>query len=569
MSNSTKLSVETHDQQSSKSSWDIRREASRFEGKFKNLEKEEEELYELTMEGSGYASTRGHGRKQSSSSSTTAESINSNSESINSNSGRSVASSTKDTVGYMELLFSFKSKSMELLLAQMTWLQERLLAAESIKSSRSAHLPSAVASAQSVVVEVPEILRTLNEEIDSLSLSLLQAQNTKNMAIQMADRQRINITELDAEISQITRSLFAKLLKFREVARDTRLALVAHLQSRIASLTPKSSPLVSLEDLSPPLEFNAGTVTFSSSNSSNNSMPARSGTLKRMVNRVASTLSLSRPKSRIIESSIDEEKEEKAVDQKPINKRKSSRSSILLFNKSTPNTTNFSDLQKAQARISDLERETLRLKSQLQDLQMHNENKSLHTPPNTFSIYSITGRTSPSLLTTWDHCKSAWMQDQWRQDSLASFRKDLEFIRANMDASTTATTNTSIHHERLCSRLESRIAALSLVDPILAKTREASDGGSGGIPITTSKNSKATALTINTTATAIPFMMREEEVVGEDEELEGELRVFFVKKDFEPLQLDEIKLSLGDRVTITMVFYFALLFEGLRPRSFC
>ena len=117
-----------------------------------------------------------------------------------------------------------------------------------------------------------------------------------------------------------------------------------------------------------------------------------------------------------------------------------------------------------------------------------------------------------------------------------------------ISSATTTATNTSIHHERLCSRLESRIAALSLVDPISAKTREA----------TTSKNSKATALKINTTTTAIPFMMKEEDVLVDtegDEELEGDVRVFFVKRDFEPLQLDEIKLSLGDRVTVTMVFY--------------
>ena len=177
-------------------SWDIRKEASNFDALFRDLIHEEEELYALTVDDvvsdvSDVSDSESVAETESVSESEsivhnlnmtltdTADTLVKreeatfiNSPNITDPSDLTVTSITKGkkpNMGYIELLFSYKSKSMELYFKQVAWLQNKL-------------------DRKDTGISLPEPsfkLEKLNEEIDALSLNLLEAQNNKNMNMTM------------------------------------------------------------------------------------------------------------------------------------------------------------------------------------------------------------------------------------------------------------------------------------------------------------------------------------------------------------------------------------------------
>jgi hypothetical protein len=457
-----------HESSRSKS-WDIRSEALTFELNFRELLDQEQELYSLTVDddpsdtftesnGSSLCVISENGSNLTSQSLQNAT-LHLDHESVR----RQIATSTtkplptnspkKPNAAYMELLFSYKSKSMELYTKQIAWLTHRVTTID----------PNSI-----ILPGPPSELEELNQEIDQLSLQLYHAQNEKSMAIQMVDRDNIDTTELDDQIILLIKMLFQKLLKFRSISRKSRLAAVSFLQSRIAACTPKSGPLVSRESHSSLLNF----TKRQQDNDGEMAGTPKKESLKRIVTRMASSLSLSKSKSKSKSKVFDDYSETAAspVSSPPPNPNplKSKPSPNPLKSKPNPNplkskpnpnplkskksffnvqsistrksmTPNSSkpiitsndevekvgdlgfELQNVQMKVSDLMRENEQLKYllSLQNNSFH-ETNIINSPLNMYSSESII---DPRLVNQWDDSKSAWQQDSWRLDHLSKYKR--------------------------------------------------------------------------------------------------------------------------------------------------
>ena len=441
-------------QESSRSkSWDIRSEALTFELNFRELLDQEQELYSLTVDddpsdtftesnGSSLCVISENGSNLTSQSLQNAT-LNLDHESVrrqittSTTKPLSINSPKKPNAAYMELLFSYKSKSMELYTKQIAWLTQRVTTID----------PNSI-----ILPGPPSELEELNQEIDQLSLQLYHAQNEKSMAIQMVDRDNIDTTELDDQIILLIKTLFQKLLKFRSISRKSRLAAVSFLQSRIAACTPKSGPLVSRESHSSLLNF----TKRQQDNDGEMAGTPKKESLKRIVTRMASSLSLSKSKSK--SKVFDDHSETVASpvsspnpNPNPLKSKKSffNVQSISTRKSMTPNsskpiiTSNDEDekvgdsahevteLQNVQMKVSDLMRENEQLKYllSLQNNSFH-ETNIINSPLNMYSSESFI---DPRLVNQWDDSKSAWQQDSWRLDHLSKYKRYVfKFLFSNL-----------------------------------------------------------------------------------------------------------------------------------------
>lgn len=320
------------------------------------------------------------------------------------------------------------------------------------------------------LLQLPWDIKVLGTEIDDLSAHLLQLQNSHRGL-------DLDLDAHDDEIEELRKSLFSKLLEFRALATpERRCAVIGAIQSRIADAS-NDRPLVKLKlnELSASASASAATneeegFIRSMSRSLSRSKSNRTS-LKRMVSRVFSS-SLSRHDTK---SSKDPESPTSPstsplvtppTSPSNLRKRASSFLSPLLTRKDPhPPSLNISILQQYQARVSTLERETMRLRKAL-----------IHATPTSDDV--------------WDDSKSVWTQDPWRLACLAQFKGELEVLRGVQAC--------SVHSARMLRKLEARVSALE---------------------------------------------------VDEDDE-----KVYVVQQLFVPLEKDEIRMSVGDKVTIKMTF---------------